>query len=107
MLSAARTTIGALLFAGLMAMPAWAHKVNLFAYVDGGTVYTESYFPDGTRVAGGTVEVLDSGGKKLLAGTTDTQGNFSFPLPKKDDLTIVLDATMGHKTSFMLKKAEM
>ena len=29
---------------------ALAHKVNIFAYVDNGVVYTESYFPDGSVI---------------------------------------------------------
>ena len=95
------------LLGSLTASQAWAHKVNLFAYVEGGTVYTESYFPDGRKVEGGRVEVLDAGGKKILEGKTDAQGQFNFPLPKKEDLTILLDATMGHKNSFVLKKSEM
>lgn len=95
------------MFGGLPVAQAWAHKVNLFAYVEGGTVYTESYFPDGKKVEGGTVEVLDASGKKILEGKTDAQGAFNFPLPKKEDLTIVLDATMGHKNSYILKKSEM
>lgn len=92
---------------GLSAGPAWAHKVNLFAYAEGGKVFTESYFPDGRKVEGGAVEVRDASGAKLLEGKTDSQGLFSFPLPKKEDLTITLDATMGHKNSFVLKKSEM
>jgi nickel transport protein len=92
---------------GLSAGPVWAHKVNVFAYVEGGKVFTESYFPDGKKVEGGTVEVRDASGTKLLEGKTDNQGLFSFPLPKKEDLTITLDATMGHKNSFVLKKTEM
>jgi nickel transport protein len=95
------------IFSGLMVSQAWAHKVNLFAYVEGATVYTESYFPDGKKVEGGRVEVLDASGKKILEGRTDAQGQFNFPLPKKEDLTILLDATMGHKNSFVLKKSEM
>lgn len=95
------------MFSGLLVTQAWAHKVNLFAYVEGGTVYTESYFPDGKKVEGGTVEVLDASGKKILEGKTDAQGAFNFPLPKREDLTFVLDATMGHKNSFILKKSEM
>lgn len=92
----------------LAAAPALAHKVNIFAYVENGTVYTESYFPDGKMVAEGSVEVLDGTGKKLLEGKADTEGHFSFPLPgKKEDLTIVINASMGHKNSFVLKKTEM
>ena len=91
----------------LTAPLAWAHKVNLFAYVEGNTVYTESYFPDGKKVEGGTVEVLDAKGRKILEGKTDAQGMFHFPLPRKEDLTITIDATMGHKNSFLLKQAEM
>jgi len=86
---------------------ALAHKVNIFAYVEGDTVYTESYFPDGQKVEGGKIEVYDSQGNKLLEGKTDSEGQFSFKVPKRDDLKIVLIATMGHKNSFLLKKEEL
>ena len=90
------------------AVPAMAHKVNVFAYVEGDTVYTESYFPDGKAVESGTIEVLNSSGKKILEGNTDKEGLFSFPLPTpKEDLTIVINASMGHKNSYLLKKSEM
>jgi nickel transport protein len=86
---------------------AMAHKVNLFAYVEAGTVYTESYFPDGRMVENGKISVYDSADKLLLEGKTDNEGLFGFPVPKVDDLTIVLDASMGHKASFKLKKADV
>ncbi|MCK5227172.1 MAG: carboxypeptidase regulatory-like domain-containing protein [Desulfobulbaceae bacterium] len=86
--------------------PATAHKVNIFAYVEGDTGYTESYFPDGKPVEGGTIEVLGPAGNKLLEGKTDQEGLFSFPLPAKDDLTIVINASMGHKSKFLLKKSD-
>ncbi|HBI15937.1 MAG TPA: hypothetical protein DDY20_10565 [Desulfobulbaceae bacterium] len=86
---------------------AHAHKVNIFAYVEGGTVFTESYFPDGKPVSGGLIEVQDTKGNKLLEGKTDEKGLFSFPLPKNENLTIIINATMGHKNSFLLKESEM
>jgi len=95
--------LGLLLFGGT----AMAHRVNLFAYVEGGQVYTESYFPDGTPAEGGKVLVYDSLGKLLLNGVTDKAGLFNFTIPKVDDLTIVIEATMGHKNSFKLKKSEV
>ncbi len=84
-----------------------AHKVNLFAYAEGGTIFTESYFPDGRAVEGGKVLVYDSKDTLLLEGVTDTEGLFNFDIPKGDDLKIVIDAGMGHKNSFTLKKAEV
>jgi nickel transport protein len=99
--------LGLMLLMGLSTTPAWAHKVNLFAYVEGGTVYTESYFADGKKVEGCTIEVLNSGGTRIVEGKTDAQGHFSFPLGKKETLTIVINAGMGHKNSFVLKREEM
>ncbi|HHO47760.1 MAG TPA: carboxypeptidase regulatory-like domain-containing protein [Desulfobacteraceae bacterium] len=86
---------------------ALAHKVNIFAYVEGNTVFTESYFPDGKPVEGGVVEVQDQKGVTLLEGKTDEKGLFHFSLPKKEDLTIILNATMGHRNTFLLKGSEM
>ena len=98
-------TIGVAIFA--LSNTALAHKVNIFAYVDNGVVYTESYFPDGRPVENGAVEVYDSQGHKLLEGVSDKEGLFSFNIPKKDDLTIVINASMGHKNNYFLKKAEI
>ena len=86
---------------------AMAHKVNVFAYVENGIVYVEGYFPDGRPVINGDIEVLDSKGQKLLKGTTDKEGKFSFPVPARNDLTIVINASMGHRAQFILKKNEL
>ena len=91
----------------LLAGPVLAHKVNLFAYVERGVVYTESYFPDGSPVAGGKVLVYDSGKSLLLEGKTDSKGLFSFAVPKVDELEIVIEASMGHRNSYRLKRAEV
>lgn len=86
---------------------ALAHKVNLFAYAEGGKIYTESYFPDGKPVEGGKVMVYDSQEQLVLEGVTDAEGFFNFDIPKIDDFNIVINATMGHKNSFKLKKSEV
>ncbi|MCF8105595.1 MAG: hypothetical protein K9K64_08940 [Desulfohalobiaceae bacterium] len=86
----------------LFTATALAHKVNIFAYIDGQTVYTESYFPDGRAVKEGRVLVYDSEDNLLLEGVTDSAGLFSFALPGIDELTIVLEAGLGHRTEFRL-----
>ena len=88
-------------------VPAFAHKVNIFAWVDGDTVHTESYFPDGKVVKNGKISVYDSRDTLLLKGVTDEEGLFSFPVPKQDDLTIVLDASMGHRATCILSAEEL
>lgn len=87
--------------------PAHAHKVNVFAYVENGKIQTESYFPDGKPVEGGLIEILDSRNQKLAEGVTDKEGKCVLPIPGKDDLTIVINASMGHRNTFLLKKSEL
>lgn len=88
--------------------PAWAHKVYVFAWVEGGTVYTESSFGD-QPVHGGAIEVVDQDNQMVLQGKTDDLGKFNFPVPSpvNSDLLIKLDATMGHQAQWTLTLAEL
>jgi len=86
---------------------ALAHKVNVWAYVEGDTVFTESYFPDGRKCQNCTITVYDAKGNKLLEGKTDTEGSFSFKAPVKTDLLMVLDAGMGHRAEYKLAASEL
>jgi nickel transport protein len=79
----------------------------VFAWVEDETVHTESYFPGGKVVHGGILSVYDSNGELLLTGETDEEGMFSFAVPKRDALTIVLDASMGHRATFVLSREEL
>lgn len=90
----------------LPAMEAGAHRTNLFAYVDRGQVYTESYFSDGQPVPHAQIVVTDAGGRELLAGETDAAGLFRFPLPQAQSLMILLKAPMGHRASYTLPLGE-
>jgi len=88
-------------------VPALAHKVTIFAWVDGDTVYTQSKFSGGKRVKGALVLVFDSEGNQLLEGKTDEKGEFSFKVPKKTDLKIVLKASMGHMAQWKIPAEEI
>ena len=86
---------------------AGAHRVNIFAWVEGDTVLVECKYPDGREVHEGVIRVLDSAGKELLNGKTNAKGEFSFKAPKQDDLTIVLEAGMGHRADWPLSKQDL
>lgn len=107
------TTLKALILAGILTLGVWAesvesHSVSIFAHVEDGRIHTESYFPDGKPVEGGTVEILDSRHQKLAEGVTDKAGRCVLPIPKlDDDLTIVINASLGHRSTFLLKKQDI
>jgi len=94
-----------------MDVSVFAHKVNIFAYVEGDKVYTESYFNDGKKCIDSKIEVFDNQGNKLLEGLTDEEGMFSFEIPSKDvidgDLKIVLTASMGHQAEYNISADEL
>jgi len=79
-----------------------AHNVTIFAWVEGDMVYTESKFSNGRRAQNAPVEVYDAAGTKILSGKTDENGEFSFKLPKKEELKIILRAGMGHGNEWIL-----
>jgi len=87
--------------------PALAHKVIIFAWVEGDTVFTESKFSGGKKAINAPVVIFDKDGKKLLEGKTDNKGEFSFKIPKVTDLKIVLNAAMGHKAEWMIPESEI
>lgn len=96
----------------VLAAPALAHRVNVFAYVEGNDVVVECSYSRSERVRFGDVEVFDATtGAALLAGKTDEKGEFRFSVPPavraaKADLRIVLKAGEGHQNSTEVKAAE-
>lgn len=95
-----------LLMLPLAASTAQAHKVTVFAWVEGDTVYTQSKFAGGRHAKGARLEVYDAAGEKLLEGLTDDQGRFAFKPPRPEALRIVLVAGSGHRGEWRLAAEE-
>jgi nickel transport protein len=95
--------------AGILLAPstATAHSVNVFAYVNGEEVITESYFHDGKKCQDSTIEVFDNEGNKLAEGKTDTEGRFSFRPSIAADLTIRLTTPMGHRAEYAIPATDL
>ena len=87
--------------------PAIAHKTTIFAWVEGDMVHTQSKFSGGRKAKQATVEVYDAEGNKLLEGKTDAKGEFSFKLPKKAELKVVLSAGTGHRGEWIIPLEEI
>ena len=99
--------IWSLLILLLLAQPALAHKVFLFAWVEGDTVHCDAYFSKSRKVQGGTITVKDGNGKVLAQGETDSQGAWTFPVPGRMDLFLEVEAGTGHKGEFMIAADEL
>jgi nickel transport protein len=95
-----------LIFLSVMPEYAFAHKVTIFAWVEGDMVYTESKFSGGRKAQNAPVEVFDGQGNKLLEGKTDENGEFSFKAPRKTEMKIVLVAGMGHRGEWTISVEE-
>ncbi|ACS79945.1 hypothetical protein [Maridesulfovibrio salexigens] len=97
----------------IMSTPSFAHRVNVFAYVEGDTVFTESYFSKKKKVHQGKIEILNADtGKVLLTGVTDDGGLFDFPIPEaikmdRNGLLINLQASEGHRGDWTLTADEI
>lgn len=107
-----KSVAASLALLAVLAAPALAHRVNVFAYVEGHDVVVECSYSRSERVRFGDVEVFDAAtGAPLLAGKTDEKGEFRFPVPPavraaKADLRIVLRAGEGHQNTTEVKAAE-
>ncbi len=88
--------------------PVFAHNVQVFAYVEDGKVYTESYFADGSPVKNGQIKVFNGKNELILEGKTKEDGTFSFALPKGvHTLKVTINAGMGHKSEYILSGDEL
>jgi len=94
-------------FLGFRIESANAHGVVVFAWVEGDTVYVESKFSGGRRVKQGKIIVTDPQGNELITGTTDENGEFSFKVPKKSELKVVLLAGTGHRGEWTIAAGEI
>lgn len=100
-------SIPILLLALLSAGPASAHKVTVFGWVEGDTVYGETKFSGGRPAMDAAIVVTGPEGNQLLTTRTDDQGEFSFKVPQKTDLKIQLKAGTGHQGDWTIRAEEI
>lgn len=95
-----------LLLSLLIATPATAHSLRLFARVEGNAVGGYAFFIGGGRPAG--VKWVASMGEVMIAsGETDAQGRYRFtvPDPVLDMIAVTVDTGEGHVATAKLPLA--
>ncbi len=100
---------GALLLALLVLCggTAWAHKVKVFATVEGRTIRGYVYFPGGGRARGVKVEVFGPADQKLGETLTNENGEFTLGVKVRCDHRLVVDTPGGHRATYRVGAAEL
>jgi hypothetical protein len=96
-----------LLFGLYGATPALAHKLNVFATVQGNVVEGEVYYQDGTPARSVAVTVLDPDGEALGKTSTDQEGKFTFEPRFRCDHKLIADAGLGHQAEYTVEVDEL
>ncbi len=104
--------LAALLTIFLTSLPAQAHKLRVFAYMEGNEIVAETAFSGGNPAKGATIMALDEATQKELAsGTTQEDGTWHCTLPQaaqqaKQGIRIVANVGDGHKGDWLLEANE-
>lgn len=101
-----RSLLLALLLLGAATAPSHAHRLKLFATMEGDTVTGYAYFADGDRPKAAQVFINDAEGKEVFRGDTDDRGNFSWQAPRPGVWTVSIDGQEGHMTSLTVANTE-
>ncbi|MDR0816479.1 MAG: pollen Ole e 1 allergen/extensin family protein [Desulfovibrio sp.] len=90
-----------------------AHRVNIFAWMEGDDVAVECGFSRDSPARDGRITVFDAkSGEELLQGVTDKKGHFRFPVPQSvrrdaHGLRIRVNAGEGHQSEWLIAADEL
>jgi len=87
-----------LLMALALAGPAEAHRLKVFATVEGAQAKGYAFFIGGGRAEQTPWVAKDAAGSRIAEGTTDDEGRFAFAVmpPPTSDITVTVDTREGH-----------
>lgn len=91
-----RRAIAAFVLLLLMAAPAAAHRLKVFATVEDGVIGGYGFFVGGGRPQGSTVTIRDGGGQVVFKGATGAEGQFSWRPAVAADYVVAIDTREGH-----------
>ena len=85
-----------------------AHKVVLFAWVEGDYIHAEAGFGSKRPAKDCEIKAFDAGGSLVFQGKTDQEGKFSAPVPRghAGDMILELAAGPGHKGAWTIRGDE-
>ncbi|MBR5705323.1 MAG: hypothetical protein IKX21_05075 [Deltaproteobacteria bacterium] len=93
--------------------PVLAHRVHLYAFVEGGEIVADCRFSKKSPAQNARVEVLDAAsGKLLVSGESDARGAAQLSIPPElaahpADVLVVLNAGEGHRAEWRIDAVDL
>ena len=96
--------VGVALGVGIFPEYVLAHRLSVFAWIEGDTVFVEGRLSSGKHLRKGNIYVYDGNEKLLFKTEVDDEGTARFALPKSYEtgLKIVINAGEGHESYWIL-----
>jgi nickel transport protein len=85
----------------------YAHRITVFGWVEGDTVYLEGNFSGGTKPKDAVIQVFDPDENLLHEGRTDENGEYNFKVPKISTLKVLINAGAGHQATCEIREEEI
>ena len=89
---------------------AYAHRVSIFAWVEGTKILGQGKFANGNKAIKAKISAYGlSSGELVFEGQTDEKGEFSLEIPQiapKEGLLLKIDAGQGHQNSWKMESYE-
>lgn len=102
-----RRVVIALALLIVLAPPALAHGVNVFATAEGRTIKGFAYFSGGERLPGAKVAIHGPDKAVLGETITDDNGAFAFEASRRMDHVVVVNTGDGHAASFVVRAVQL
>ncbi|EME69379.1 hypothetical protein H261_13424 [Paramagnetospirillum caucaseum] len=96
-----------ILFTLLLAAPAGAHKLKVFASAEGTDIVGSAYFAGGDKAAGVPGRILGADGSLVAVFATAADGTFRQGVTARMDHIIAVESEDGHAARFTLPAAEL
>lgn len=82
---------------------AMAHKMKVFAAVEGDEIVGYAYFSPGGRMQKGQITATTPDNRPLAALALDGEGNFRFPITELSDIVITVSGGDGHQAQTLIR----
>ncbi len=103
-----RATLSVLLILAFgLPTTAYAHKLHVFAHVEGNSILGNAYFPGGTAAQNVPVIARDATAKELARTITNEKGDFTLTAQVRIDHHLSVETPDGHRAECTVRAAEL